>query len=105
MSDPTLELFMGLFSGRKDVYGSVEGKSNKEPVTEELYRQHLEGKKSLGVYPLLDDATCNFFAVDIDKTVRNFDFFARQTDDSFDIALVCWITGIVDDDNIAAIRI
>ncbi len=61
-----LTRFAELFRGRADVWGSVEGKSNKEPVTEEHYRLHLEGKKSLGIYPLLDDGTCYFWAVDID---------------------------------------
>jgi hypothetical protein len=44
-----LGLFSGLFRGRDDVWGSVEGKSNKEPVTIEHYRDHLEGKRSLGI--------------------------------------------------------
>jgi len=65
-----LGLFSGLFRGRDDVWGSVEGKSNKEPVTIEHYRDHLEGKRSLGIYPLLDDGTCYFFAVDLDE--KNF---------------------------------
>lgn len=66
-----LEAFMKLFSGRTDVYGSVEGKSNKLPVTEDNYRAHLEGKVSLGVYPLLDDGNVNFFAIDLDE--KNWD--------------------------------
>jgi len=65
-----LTSFATLFRGRDDAWGSVEGKSNKEPVTLENYKAHLEGKRSLGVYPLLDDGTCNFFAVDLDE--KNF---------------------------------
>jgi hypothetical protein len=68
MSD--LELFAALFRGRDDVWGSVEGKSNKEPVKIENYQAHLEGKRSMGIYPLLDDGTCFFFAVDLDE--KNF---------------------------------
>lgn len=65
----TLTLFADLFKGRRDVWGSVNGRSNKEEVTIENYRLHLEGKTSLGVYPLLDDGTVNFFAVDLDEKV------------------------------------
>lgn len=63
--------FINLFRGRVDAWGSVEGKSNKEPVTDEHYKLHLQGKQSLGVYPLLDDGTCNFAAIDLDE--KNFD--------------------------------
>ena len=63
----TLELFANLFRGRADVWGSVEGKSNKEPVTIVNYQAHLDGKLSLGIYPLLDDGTCYFAAVDLDE--------------------------------------
>lgn len=66
-----LDLFMNLFSGRRDVWGGVEGVSIKEPVTEEHYRLHLEGKKSLGIYPLFDDGYCHFFACDLDE--KNWD--------------------------------
>lgn len=44
----------------------MEGKANKEPVTEKHYQRHLEKKVSLGIYPLLDDNTCWFAAVDLD---------------------------------------
>ena len=64
MSD--VAAFASLFRGRTDASGSVEGRSLKEPVVAENYRLHLEGKKSLGVYPLLDDGTCYFAAVDLD---------------------------------------
>jgi len=67
----TIEAFASLFKGRLDVWGSVEGKSNKEAVTTEHYRAHLEGKKSLGIYPLLDDGTCPFAAIDLDE--KDFD--------------------------------
>lgn len=66
-----LNTFAQLFRGRTDVWGSVTGKSNKENVSIENYKLHLEGKKSLGVYPLLDDGLCNFFAVDLDE--KNFE--------------------------------
>ena len=37
------------------------------PLTDEVVRQHLEGKKTVGVYPLLTDETCWFLAADFDK--------------------------------------
>ena len=38
----TVDLFMSLFRGRDDIWGSVEGKSNKEPVTILTYQAHLD---------------------------------------------------------------
>jgi len=61
-----VEDFASLFRGRNNCWGSVEGKANKEPVTTEHYQRHLEKKVSLGIYPLLDDNTCWFAAIDID---------------------------------------
>lgn len=61
-----LEDFAHLFHGRTDAWGSVEGKANKEPVTLTHYERHLRGEVSLGIYPLLDNNECHFFAVDID---------------------------------------
>lgn len=37
------------------------------PLTDENIRNHLTGKQTIGVYPLLPDATCWFLAVDFDK--------------------------------------
>ena len=76
--DSQVQAFMALFKGRTDAWGSVNGKSNKEPVTIEHYRDHLEGKTSLGIYPLLDDGTVNFCAIDLDE--KNYDkaFKIRQ---------------------------
>jgi hypothetical protein len=36
-------------------------------VTDDLIQQHLIGKSTIGVYPLLPDETCWFLAVDFDK--------------------------------------
>jgi hypothetical protein len=68
MADQELvDLFMSLFRGRTDVWGSVTGKSNKEIVTRLNYEAHLDGKVSLGIYPLLDDGECYFAAIDLDE--------------------------------------
>jgi superfamily II DNA or RNA helicase len=37
------------------------------PLSEEAIRDHLLGKQTIGVYPLLQDDTCWFVAVDFDK--------------------------------------
>ena len=38
------------------------------PVTNEVILDHLTGKHTIGVYPLLHDETCRFLAVDFDKS-------------------------------------
>jgi hypothetical protein len=37
------------------------------PVDEQLIVEHLQGRHVMGVYPLLEDETCWFLAVDFDK--------------------------------------
>jgi hypothetical protein len=37
------------------------------PLTDDAIRQHLTGKQTTGIYPLLPDETCWFLAVDFDK--------------------------------------
>lgn len=37
------------------------------PLTDQVLIDHLEGKKTIGIYPLLQDGTCSFLAVDFDK--------------------------------------
>lgn len=46
------ERMLGLFSGRTDAYGAVEGRCVREPLTVELMVEHLFGEGSVGVYPL-----------------------------------------------------
>ncbi|MBU0951952.1 MAG: DEAD/DEAH box helicase [Elusimicrobia bacterium] len=36
------------------------------PITNEIVYNHLSGKKTIGIYPLLSDETCWFLAVDFD---------------------------------------
>lgn len=38
-----------------------------QPLTDSAIRDHLTGKQTIGVYPLLPDETCWFLAVDFDK--------------------------------------
>ncbi|MEW5932349.1 MAG: DEAD/DEAH box helicase family protein [Bacillota bacterium] len=37
------------------------------PLTDDVIRDHLAGRRTVGVYPLLPDETCWFLAVDFDK--------------------------------------
>ncbi len=86
-----ITLFMSLFRGQDDVYAQRwigrDGKSGYSPVckggwrknssksdrkfvplTTEVIRDHLLGRKTIGIYPLLIDETCLFLAVDFDKS-------------------------------------
>jgi superfamily II DNA or RNA helicase len=38
-----------------------------QPLTDSTIRDHLTGKQTIGIYPLLPDETCWFLAVDFDK--------------------------------------
>lgn len=53
MSDDLVVRFARLFAGRGDAWGAVEGRSVKEKVTLDLFREHLYGEGSVGIYPLV----------------------------------------------------
>lgn len=89
--DSTVEqkiaLFRRLFRGRDDVYavrwerpdgrhgyaparaygGSSDADRPHLPVSDEVIRDHLRGRRVVGVYPLLREETCWFLAADFDK--------------------------------------
>ncbi len=67
MGHETAEAFQSLFKGRKDARGTEQGGCIREKVTLDHYKKHLLGEESLGIYPLLDDGTCGFFAIDLDE--------------------------------------
>jgi len=95
-SDEKIRRFRTLFRGREDVYAvrweakggksgyspayvkdghtwfksKVEAKQKRNflPLTDHVIRDHLLGKQTIGIYPLLQDETCRFLAVDFDKT-------------------------------------
>jgi len=46
------------------------------PVTDEVVRDHLTGRHTVGVYPLLPDETCRFLALDFDKAEWRHDVSA-----------------------------
>ncbi|MFA1819379.1 DEAD/DEAH box helicase family protein [Virgibacillus oceani] len=77
-----VQIFRNLFKGRGDVYAiqrkdkkveyfPSEQKGSKPkkyyPLTDQVIYDHLSGKKTIGVYPVLIDNTCWFLAVDFDK--------------------------------------
>lgn len=37
------------------------------PLTDRILYEHLAGKRTIGVYPLLEDDTCHFLAADFDE--------------------------------------
>jgi hypothetical protein len=75
-----IEKFKSIFSGLDRAYGQYKSegaKSNgkiggkafiiKEPVTDKLWTEHLEGKDpSLGIIPIRDNSTCSWGCIDID---------------------------------------
>jgi hypothetical protein len=98
-----VKLFRDLFRGREDVYAvRWEGHNGKAgyspayrriwgtsfrsvqdkpkdyfPLTDQVIHDHLTGKLTAGIYPLLTDETCWFLAADFDKAtwqddVRSF---------------------------------
>jgi superfamily II DNA or RNA helicase len=50
------------------------------PLSDSILYEHLIGKRTIGVYPLLTDDTCNFLAVDFDEADWKVDALAfRQS--------------------------
>ncbi|TRM13157.1 DEAD/DEAH box helicase [Lentibacillus cibarius] len=76
-----VNLFRSLFKGREDVFAyrweMNSGKSGYSParknnrflaLTNQDIYDHLIGKKTIGLYPVLHDHSCWFLAIDFDKT-------------------------------------
>ena len=59
--------FHDLFRGRRDAYGTLKGGVVRTAVTHEDYTAHLEGRVSIGVFPMLDDNTTWFGVIDLDE--------------------------------------
>ena len=73
--------FINLFTGVERAHGctkvtettedgvKVKGQSFvvRQPVTEQLWRKHLQGTQSLGIIPINDDNKCKWGCVDIDS--------------------------------------
>lgn len=60
--------YMELFSGRTDAHGLGVGRIERTTPSQALYQLHLAGEGSgLGIFPLRDDGTVSFAAIDIDE--------------------------------------
>jgi hypothetical protein len=102
--DAKIALFRKLFRGRDDVYAvhwkGQNGRSGYSPaalrepnafktpdhkkrtyfpLTDAVIRNHLLGKHTVGIYPLLLDETCWFLAIDFDKQAWQTDVSAFIT--------------------------
>ena len=78
--DDNRKKFIQIFSGLDRAYGQTQSRSKnesgkleakswivKEPLTEQKWIDHLDGKEpSLGIIPIKDDNTCTWGAIDID---------------------------------------
>ena len=76
-----IERFKNIFTGLERAHGvtivedtngngsKVKGKSfvKRQPVTDELWKKHLEGKENLGIIPINDDNECKWGCIDIDS--------------------------------------
>jgi hypothetical protein len=81
-----IEKFINIFEGLERAYGQfkkndkklsvkVEGRPwiEHKPITKQLWENHLNGVGNrLGIFPLKDDGTCKWGAIDID--VNNYDY-------------------------------
>lgn len=53
--------------GKPNVKCSNCPNRNFAPLTDGVIQRHLEGKLTIGIYPMLPDETCRFLAIDFDK--------------------------------------
>jgi len=59
------------------------------PVTDTVINDHLNGRHTIGVYPLLEDETCYFLAADFDKDAWRDDVAAfRETCRALEVPVV-----------------
>ncbi len=71
------------------------GTGNREliPLSDSVLFDHLVGKRTIGVYPLLADDTCNFLAVDFDEAEWRDDALAfRQSCDELGVPVALEIS-------------
>ena len=82
MSEDTISRLMALFDGFSSAHGThgvpekdpdglkwnikKTAKTLRQPVTRELWEQHVEGKRPLGVIPIREDDMCSWGSIDFD---------------------------------------
>lgn len=59
--------FAALFAGRDDALGFNEGRIERRGVTTADWLSHLRGETGIGMFPLRDDGTVRFAAIDLDE--------------------------------------
>jgi hypothetical protein len=76
-----IERFKNIFTGLERAHGvtiaedtngngtKIKGKSfvKRQPVTDELWQKHLDGKENLGIIPINDNNQCRWGCIDIDS--------------------------------------
>lgn len=63
----TVIRFMRLFEGRWDVYGTDAGPVEHNVPSPQVYEEHLAGEDGIGIFPMRDDNTVLFAAIDLDE--------------------------------------
>lgn len=61
-----VEIFMDLFRGRSDAYGTWSGGSVRSEVNYSSFARHLSGEELIGIYPLTSESTVRWGCSDID---------------------------------------
>lgn len=102
-----LNIFMDYFKGREDVYAErweskeksgyspvykreyrylskdqkklIEYDELYKPITKDIFVNHLKGNITLGLYPMLENQTCYFIAVDFDEATWRKDVLAFKS--------------------------
>lgn len=88
-----LKSFITLFRGRGDVYGHNEGRCVKAQLTEQVFRDHLQGIAPIGVYPMLPHADQYYVAwgcVDFDTADADQNA-VKLYDALFEAGIASWI--------------
>lgn len=71
--------FAELFAGRTDAFGLDRGGVERREVTTRMYLDHLRGHDGIGIFPVRDDGTVLFGAIDLDEP--NFELAATFSGD------------------------
>ena len=63
---PEDEIFMYLFTGHPDAYGSESGGCVKQPPTQQVFDAHLHGDRPIGIYCMMPGNIVQWACTDID---------------------------------------
>jgi len=65
-------------TNQKDHKVQGEAFTTIDPVTDDLWDKHINGKQGLGIVPITDNNTCFFGAIDIDKYDINLNLLEKK---------------------------